>query len=154
MYYSHYFKGISSPSRLTIPRSFAEQVQAPDVTCWDGSRVSNMERQGCGTPSLETIKLSPLYLCGGTTKSFSPPLQQHHWWDLRLPSHSASELIKQWDCICSDHWVIASASMWRHCVCTPCSEVCVRSPGAMLWHTRLNRVRAMFTRPNFSSEWW
>lgn len=30
------YRGISSSCRLTIPESFTEQVQEPDVTCWMG----------------------------------------------------------------------------------------------------------------------
>lgn len=69
------YRGISSSCRLTIPESFTEQVQEPDVTCWGGSRVFNIEWQGCGALSSETIKLSPLYFCGGTTEAFSHPLR-------------------------------------------------------------------------------
>lgn len=78
---------------------FPKQINSPPKLCRAGSgtwrhvlgwsRVSNMELRGCGTPSLETIKLSPLYLCGCTTEGFPLPLHQHRWWDFRLPSHSA-----------------------------------------------------------------
>lgn len=51
-----------------MPESFAEQVQAPDVTSCGGSRVFHIGWQGCGSLSPETIKLSPLYFCSGTTE--------------------------------------------------------------------------------------
>lgn len=35
-----------------------------------GAQVFNIEWQGCGALSSETIKLSPRYFCGGTTEGF------------------------------------------------------------------------------------